>query len=284
MVGVDLDELLHVALSAADIARRTLRGESGESLTSVTQKSDRDFASNLDFTVERELRAYLRERTPQFGFLGEEEGFGAADGDGPDLPATDPGADERPFWALDPVDGTSNLIHGVPMCGTSLGLVHRRRPVLGVIDLPFLNERYHAVRGGGAFLNGEPIHGGTATSLERAFVAVGDFATGAAAERQNPLRLAMVEKLAHRVERIRMLGSAATDLAWTAAGRLDACVLLSNKPWDTAAGVVIAREAGAEVVDIDGSPHDMDSQRTIAATPAVRGELLALLAAAGVDH
>jgi myo-inositol-1(or 4)-monophosphatase len=280
VVGLDLDELLRVALGAADIARRTLRGESGVSLTSVTQKSDRDFASNLDFTVERELRAYLRERTPQFGFLGEEEGSGAAD----DVPVTDPVLDERPFWALDPVDGTSNLIHGVPMCGTSLGLVHRRRPVLGVIDLPYLDERYHAAQGGGAFLNGEPIHGGRATSLERAFVAVGDFATGAAAGRQNPLRLAMVEQLAHRVERIRMLGSAATDLAWTAAGRLDACILLSNKPWDMAAGVIIAREAGAEVVDVDGSPHDLDSLRTIAVAPAVRDALLALLVTAGVDH
>ncbi|SDR68528.1 inositol monophosphatase family protein [Actinopolymorpha singaporensis] len=284
MAGLDLDELLHVALGAADIARRILRGESGVSLTSVTQKSDRDFASNLDFTVERELRAYLREHTPRFGFLGEEEGSGATEGGRPELPVTDPAADERPFWALDPVDGTSNLIHGVPMCGTSLGLVHRRRPVLGVIDLPFLNERYHARRGGGAFLNGDPIHGGRATSLQRAFVAVGDFATGAAAERQNPLRLAMVEQLAHRVERIRMLGSAATDLAWTAAGRVDACVLLSNKPWDTAAGVIIAREAGADVVDVDGSPHDLDSQGTIAVSAAVRDELLALLAAAGVGH
>ena len=106
------DELLPTALEAADIARRMLRGTAPDS---ITEKGDRDFASNLDFAIERAIRAHLHERTPEVGFLGEEEG------------AREVGHD-RPFWALDPVDGTSNLIHGLPMCGTSLGLIQDKRP------------------------------------------------------------------------------------------------------------------------------------------------------------
>jgi myo-inositol-1(or 4)-monophosphatase len=260
------DNLLPIALAAADIASRTLRDRKPDA---VTKKGDRDFASDLDYAIEREIRAFLSEQTPKIGFLGEEEGANMVD-------------DNQPFWALDPVDGTSNLIHGLPMCGTSLGLIHQKQSILGVVDLPFLNERYHAVQSGGAFLNNQPIHASRTTELDGAFIAIGDFAVGTGAEKKNRHRLALIEILAKRAERVRMLGSAATDLVWTAVGRLDASVLLSNKPWDTAAGVVIAREAGVEVVDADGALHDLHSARTIAATPAILPDLLAVLAECSV--
>jgi len=100
---------------------------------------------------------------------------------------------------------------------------------------------------------------------------------GEDADRKNEARLAVTSQLAPRVHRIRMLGTAALDLAWVAEGRLDASVTLGNKPWDTSAGVLIAREAGADVVDTDGHRHELSSASTIAGPPALIPQLLPLL-------
>jgi beta-phosphoglucomutase-like phosphatase (HAD superfamily) len=115
--------------------------------------------------------------------------------------------------------------------------------------------------------------------LKDAVVAVGDYATGPRADHKNQQRLALTIQLAPRVHRVRMIGSAALDLAWVAEGRLDAAIMLANKPWDTAAGVLLAREAGATVVDIDGSAHRFDSAATIAGPDALIAQLLPLIQA-----
>lgn len=108
-----------------------------------------------------------------------------------------------------------------------------------------------------------------------AIVAIGDYAVGPDAEARNRLRLALTAQLAAEVQRVRMTGSAALDLAWLAEGRLDAALTLSNHAWDMAAGVVIARESGAAVIDQDGAYHDVNSAVTLAATPALAGAVLA---------
>jgi myo-inositol-1(or 4)-monophosphatase len=253
--------LLPVALEAVTLAGDLIRARRPGTLTA---KGDRDMASELDYAVERAVRAHLRERTPGVAILGEEEGItGEFDGE--------------LLWTLDPIDGTANLVHGMPLTGVSLGLMRRDRPVLGVIDLPFLDARYHAVEHTGAYVGSRRIDASRTTSLRDAIVAVGDYAVGADADDKNHLRLALSEHLAGRVQRVRMLGSAAIDLAWVAEGKLDASMTMSNKPWDTAAGVIIAREAGAVVIDQDGSDHTSASTATIAAAPGVAEELLALL-------
>jgi myo-inositol-1(or 4)-monophosphatase len=147
-----------------------------------------------------------------------------------------------------------------------------------VIDLPFLGTRYSAVEHGGAYAGNRRMVASRTSRLRDAVVAVGDFAVGVGAEEKNRLRLALSARLAGRVQRVRMLGSAAIDLAWLADGRLDASMTMSNKPWDTAAGVIIAREAGAVVIDQDGSDHTVASASTIAVAPGVVEELLALVA------
>jgi beta-phosphoglucomutase-like phosphatase (HAD superfamily) len=153
-----------------------------------------------------------------------------------------------------------------------------------VIEAPFLGERYHAIEGQGAYLGGKRLAASNVTELRDAIVAIGDYAVGKDADRENQLRLAATLQLVPRVHRIRMLGTAALDLAWVAAGRLDASVTLGNKPWDTAAGVIIAREAGAVVTDKDGSPHDFNSAATIAASPPLISQLIPLLQAVDSDH
>lgn len=252
--------LLPVAHRAVDIARDIMRTMQPGALTA---KGDRDMASEVDYAIEEQVRDFLARRTPDIGFLGEENGSS--------------GATDGAMWALDPVDGTVNFIHGSPLCAISLGLVTQNRSVLGVIDLPFLGGRYSAAEDSGAELDGEPITVSGITDPRQAVVAVGDYAVGEGAEQKNRARFAMTQRLAANVQRVRMHGSAAIDLAWLAAGKIDAVAMLANKPWDTAAGVVIAREAGARTVDLDGSPHRTDSQATIAISPGIFREMLSLL-------
>jgi myo-inositol-1(or 4)-monophosphatase len=231
------------------------------------EKSDRDLVSDVDVAVERAVRDHLATATPEVGFLGEEEG-------GQD----DAGAGW--LWVLDPIDGTSNYAHGIGLCAMSLGLLVDGRPVLGVIDAPFLRERYHAVQGDGAWAGGRRLAVSQAAALREAVVAIGDYATGPGADRENETRLTATAALAARAHRLRMLGTAAIDLAWVAAGRLDASVTFGNKPWDMAAGVILAREAGAVVTDAAGNPHALASAATVAAAPGLLPELIPLLQAA----
>ncbi|MEU4572190.1 MULTISPECIES: inositol monophosphatase family protein [Nonomuraea] len=253
---IDARTLLPIAEQAVSIASEIIRTRAPGV---VTSKGDRDMATEVGYAVEQAVREFLTQETPEIGFLGEEKGI-AHTGDGL-------------MWALDPVDGTANFLHGIPLCGASLGLVDKNVPTLGVIDLPFLNLRYSAAEGAGAQANGTIIQVSEARELETAIVALGDYAVGENAHERNRPRLALTQELAARVQRVRMFGSAAIDLAWVADGRIDANIMLSNKPWDTAAGVIIAREAGATVVDLDGSPHSMTSHATIAASPKLIADL-----------
>lgn len=257
----DLVGLLQVANKAVDVATDLMLTRAPGH---VTSKGERDMASEVDYAVEQAVRALLAELTPGIAFLGEEEGMGAV-------------SKGQPVWALDPIDGTANFIRGLPLCGVSLGLIRDGASVLGVIDLPFLSSRYTAARGDGAHVNGEPIRVRFASELSEAIVGVGDYAVGNGAEVNNSPRLAVTEQLANRAQRVRMFGSAAVDLAWVASGHLDAIIMLSNNPWDTAAGVVIAREAGARVVDADGSDHALGSQATIATSPALLDAIVDLV-------
>lgn len=257
---IDLERLHAVAEDAAMIGTRLLQERR---IGQVTAKKDRDYASELDVAIERAIREHLARVTPEIGFLGEEEGAS--------------GADDALTWVLDPVDGTSNLIHGLPICGVSLALLDHGRPVIGVIDLPFLGERFSARQGGGARLNDQPIKVRSTERLSDAIVCIGDFDTGPDAEAGNQRRLAIMARLAANVERIRMIGSAAADLAWVAAGRLSASILLSNKPWDVSAGVIIAREAGAVVIDTGGTEHSSASEATVATSPTLLPALVPLL-------
>lgn len=257
----DAQDLLPTARQAVHIASEIVRARSPRV---VTFKSDRDMVTEVDFSVEHAVRAFLSRETPEIGILGEEEGITGQ-------------AHNGLLWVLDPVDGTANYSHGIPLCGVSLGLVDRDRSVLGVIDLPFLHTLYTAVDGHGAQCNGEAIRVSRTDGLDTAIIAVGDYAVGANALEKNRVRLPLNAQLASRVQRVRMHGSAALDLAWVAHGRVDAAIILNNKAWDTAAGVAIAREAGAAVTDLDGVSHTTNAHATVAATPAIVADILDLI-------
>lgn len=261
----DTTKLLAVAQEAVEIGYRIIRSAPA---VHVREKGDRDFVTDLDIAVEQEVRAFLERETPKIDFLGEENGGQAH---------TDAGSH---VWILDPIDGTSNFAHGVPLCAVSLGLVRDGEPIVAAMVAPLLELRYHAVQGAGAFGNNKRLKVSSVTDLAKAIVSIGDYAVGDNASKKNKKRLRLTTLLAERVERIRMFGTAALDLAWVAEGRTDAMMMLANKPWDTAAGVLIAREAGAVVVDSRGMKHEFRSQETIAATPGIADALLAIVAKA----
>jgi myo-inositol-1(or 4)-monophosphatase len=256
----DYADLLPIAHEAVDIAQGIMRTMQPGILTA---KGDRDMATEVDYAIEDRVRTFLTGRTPDIGFLGEEHGV--------------TGATKSLMWALDPIDGTVNFVHGSPLCAISLGLITESRPVLGVIDLPFLGTRYSAAEGSGAHANGQPIRASTTNRIGEAVVAIGDYAVGQNSEEKNRDRFALTQILATNMQRIRMHGSAAIDLAWLAEGRIDAAVMLANAPWDTAAGVIIAREAGAVVTDRDGLPHSTASTATIAANMNLLSAFLELV-------
>jgi myo-inositol-1(or 4)-monophosphatase len=257
----DLARLLTIAEQAVTIGRDLIRTATPGQ---VHAKGDRDTVTDLDIRIERETRAFLAEQTPEIGFLGEEEGHTGPVGPGD-------------AWTLDPIDGTANFVHGLPLCAVSLALVHDGIPVVAVIDLPFFGWRYTAAAGHGARRDGQPIHASATGRLDQAVVSIGDYAVGEEAEQKNARRLALTSELATRVERVRMFGSAAIDLCWVAEGRTDAAIILANKPWDIAAGALIAREAGAHLTDSTGDDHNFESNETLAMPGALREPLLDLL-------
>ncbi|MEU6564797.1 inositol monophosphatase family protein [Nocardia nova] len=239
------------------------------SIGSVSAKGDRDFVTDVDIAVQKHIQMFLKAETPHIDFLGEEES------------SHSPG--HGPVWALDPIDGTSNFIHGIPLFGVSLALLENGVPTVGVIAMPALRLEYYAAAGMGAYRNGESIRVGSALRLSESIVSIGDYAVGKDATERNSPRLSLTALLAERVERIRMFGSAAFDLVCVADGSTDGCVILSNNPWDIAAGAIIVRESGGVVYDSDGSAHSVGSRHTIAGNGLTAKELVALTGRAHQD-
>ncbi|MGH2834637.1 MAG: inositol monophosphatase family protein [Solirubrobacteraceae bacterium] len=262
LAGSDANELLLVAGGAVDHAARLLvRGRSH--IGGLIAKGDRDYASRVDFQIEDAVRGQLRRAAREIPFLGEERG----------------GHLRAPLlWVLDPVDGTTNFIKGSPLCAISLALLSDGQPIFGIVDLPLLGERYLARAGAGAYLNGAQLRIPDTSRLADAVVGMTDFAVADDRATENPIHVALLARLAPLALGVRTHGSAALDLAWLAAGRLGASVMLSNRAWDVSAGVLLAREAGALAYDWDGAEHGVDSRFTIASAPGLKSSLLELLA------
>jgi myo-inositol-1(or 4)-monophosphatase len=228
----------------------------------ISEKRPRDVVTEMDRASEAVVVAAVREHFPTAVILGEEGGVYEASGN------------ER--FIVDPLDGTTNYAHGYPMFCVSIA--YERDGVLeaGAIDAPFLGLHFSARRGGGASLNGRPIHVSDTATLESALVCTG---FNPAAYDRNGRYFAALSRLAQGVRRD---GSAALDLALVAAGRFDAFWEWDLKPWDVAAGALIIAEAGGRVTAIDGSPFDV-AAGSIAATNGMLHEAIrtALLAAGG---
>jgi myo-inositol-1(or 4)-monophosphatase len=234
--NADPKELLELAVRLAAEAGRVLVQDRPRDLgVADTKSSPTDIVTVMDQRSEKLIVEGILAARPDDGILGEE---------GSDREGT-----SGVRWVIDPIDGTVNYLYEIPLWAVSIGVEVDGETVAGVVEIPMLRETFTALRGGGAFRNGEPISaysaqsGGKPVSLERALVATG---FGYAAQRR-AVQGAIVADLLPRVRDIRRGGSAAIDLCSVACGRVDGYFERGAKPWDLSAGSLIAREAGAKV-------------------------------------
>ncbi|MCO6454292.1 MAG: inositol monophosphatase [Pirellulaceae bacterium] len=258
-----MSEFLQVAEQAARAAGRVLRDLSGR--VQIREKGPKDLVTEADLAAQRVIRDILLGAFPGHQFLGEE-----------DLPETD-GPRERPgdyCWVVDPLDGTTNYSHQLPQYSVSIALVRNDQVQVGLVYDPSLDEVFSAEAGRGAALNGVPIQTSRCQHLAAALVA----ASFSANVPRGSTEIARFVEVLHSAQALRRMGSAALNLCYLAAGRLDAYWATSVKSWDVAAGWLLVREAGGMVTGVDGGPFDWRQPHFAAAsTPALHGELLEVL-------
>lgn len=216
----------------------------------IRVKAPQDFVTKTDFAVQNMISKELRWCWPEIQFMGEEK-------DNSDIDFS------KPYWVLDPVDGTTNLIHDFRASVISLALVVDGDPQFGVVMNPWTGEEFTAVRGGGAYLNGEPIHVSKVPELAQALVFVGTAPYRRNEMEENFRRIMRVYLASHDVRRF---GASALELCYVACGRADGYFEFGTKPWDIAAAWLILREAGGEAVSMDGSRPPLDRESAIVAT------------------
>ncbi|MEV6262096.1 inositol monophosphatase family protein [Streptomyces sp. NPDC051784] len=260
-----LSELLDLALEAARRAGALLRdGRPADLGVAATKSSPIDVVTEMDIAAEKLITGYLSERRPDDGFLGE-EGASSAGSSGI-------------RWVIDPLDGTVNYLYGLPTWSVSIAAERDGERVVGVVEAPMRGETYHAVLGGGAYGNGDPLRCRPAAPLDQALVSTGfNYVTEVRTH-----QAAVAQRLIPLLRDIRRGGSAAVDLCDVAAGRLDGYYERGLHPWDVAAGDLIAREAGALTGGRPGRPGDGDL--TVAASPGVFEPLQSLLEEFGAWH
>jgi myo-inositol-1(or 4)-monophosphatase len=239
-------------------------------------KGDVDLVTVADRTCENLIRARLGETFPTHGIYGEEGTRDRLEGEY--------------RWYIDPLDGTTNFAHGFPHFCVSMGLEHRPAGtppetdgslLAAVIYDPLRNELFSARRGSGAFLNGKQICVSRITDLAECLLATGF----PSRKRHESPNIHFYQEFTLRSHGVRRAGSAALDLAYVAAGRLDAFWEFNLNPWDTAAGLLLIEEAGGRITDFSGKPSRLDSREILASNGLVQNELLGLFANmfAGVD-
>jgi myo-inositol-1(or 4)-monophosphatase len=256
-----LDNYFQVCEEAARVGGQVVQDWLGR--TSVREKGPADLVTQADLSAQEAVRNIVLGAFPGHSLLGEESL--------PDDPAT-VRAEYR--WIVDPLDGTTNFVHGVPHYCTSLALERNGELLVGAIYDPNTDECFTAATGRGAFLNGRPIHVSKATTLSQALAAVG-FPPNL---RPDAPDLLVFLEMIFRAQAIRRTGSSALNLCYLAAGRYDLYWSYGTKVWDVAAGVLIVQEAGGTVTSPTGGPFVLDEARFLAtSTPELHAELLAMV-------
>lgn len=257
----NLKEIHYKALKAARLGREVLLHYAGR-LEHVQQKYQAGLVSEADLESERVIRAELLRHFPDFDFLGEESATAK------DLAVK---ISDRPRWILDPLDGTTNYVHGLPVYAVSLALEYQGQTWVGVVDAPALGDVYTATFGGGAFVNGKRLEVSSRPTLEDSLLATGFIADF---EDQLQEQVDIFNVLVRKCRGVRRAGAAAMDLCWVARGVFDGYWEKNLKPWDVAAGALIVQEAGGLVTTYRGRKHSPFSDSTIAANPQVAPQLV----------
>jgi myo-inositol-1(or 4)-monophosphatase len=236
--------LLTVMTNAAMKAGRALSRDFGEVQNlQVSVKGPGDFVSNADRNAEKIIRTELEKARPGYSFLMEESG-------------TVKGSDLHHRWIIDPLDGTTNFLHGIPVFAVSIALERDGQLIAGVIYNPASDELYTAERGGGAFLNDRRLRVAARKDLADCVVGTGIPHLG---RKGHSAFLEQQRRVMLQVCGVRRMGAAALDLAYVAAGRLDGFWESGLSAWDMAAGIVLIREAGGFVSDLSGGQDMLDN-------------------------
>jgi myo-inositol-1(or 4)-monophosphatase len=254
--------LINVMVKAARRAGRSLKRDLGEiEHLQVSMKGPANFVTLADKRAEEMLYQDLAKARPGYGFIGEEGGMRE-------------GADKSHTWIVDPLDGTTNFLHGIPQFAISIGLQREGTIIAGVIYNPANDELYIAERGKGAFLNDQRLRVAGRKRLSDAVVACAlPHPSRGDVELTRGEHLAVQDKVAG----MRRFGAAALDLAWVAAGRIDAYWERNLSPWDMAAGIALVREAGGFTTDLDGRDDMLKTGGILAGNEDIHRELLQVL-------
>ena len=220
-------------------------------------KSENNLVTFVDKESERRFVQGLRQILPEAGFVAE-EGTGEPNANGLN-------------WVIDPLDGTTNFVHGMPVWCTSIGLCQGNEALVGVIYDPSAGECFTAWKGGGAYLNGKPIRVSTIPTLAQSLFATGfpydDFG-------KEEAYIALFRDMMRSTRGLRRLGSAALDMAWTACGRVEGFYEYGLNPWDVAAGCIIVQEAGGLVADFSGGNNYIFGEDLVCTNAQVHAEML----------
>ncbi|WP_159586182.1 inositol monophosphatase family protein [Chelativorans xinjiangense] len=255
--------IINVMVQAAMKAGRSLARDFGEVQNlQVSLKGPGDYVSQADRRAEEIVHAELSRARPGYAFLMEERGVVE-------------GEDAQHRWLVDPLDGTTNFLHGIPIFAVSIALERQGQLVAGVIYNPAMDELYTAERGGGAFFNDRRMRVAARTRLSDTVVGTGipHLGRGHHGQALLDLRNVMAETAG-----IRRMGAAALDLAYVAAGRMDGFWEDALQPWDTAAGILMVREAGGFVTDRSGGQDMFGTGSIVAGNEAIHRGLLKALA------
>ena len=255
--------LINVMAKAAEKAARGLKRDFGEvENLQVSRKGPADFVSAADLKAEKTIREELSRARPGYGFLMEESGAVApSDGSGR-------------CWIVDPLDGTTNFLHGLPQFAISIALEERGEVIAGLVYDPIKDDLFHAERGGGAFHNDRRLRVSSRSRLAESVIATGAPYIG---HGDRERYLGEIDAVMAQTAGIRRWGSAALDLAYVAAGRFDAFWEWGLSAWDIAAGTVLVREAGGYVSELNGKTINLDSGSILASNNNIHSDLMKLL-------
>ncbi|MSR31294.1 MAG: inositol monophosphatase [Gemmataceae bacterium] len=226
----------------------------------VREKGRFDLVTDADTASQKLIREHLMALFPDHGFLGEEDGKGEQE----------PSPGSPPIWIVDPIDGTTNYVHDLPLYGVSIGLWHEGKMKVGVVFDPPRNEMFHAAMGHGAFLNDSPIHTSETAELGTALITTGFPYSAKGLE----FLFDWWEHFSSRCQALRRIGSTALNMAWVACGRCDAFYAFDNHVWDIAGGLVLLQEAGGIITQVDGSAYSPFRKDSLAANPLLHAQLL----------
>ena len=259
-----MEPMLNIALNAARKAGQILENAFERlDLVKVEEKGQNDYVSEVDRASEKEVIYHLNKSYPDHKFTGEESGS--------------TGPEEAEYeWIIDPLDGTTNFLHGIPHFSVSIACMHKGKVEHAVIYDPIKREEYTASRGKGAMLNGRRMRVTNRKSLDGALIGTGVPFNGYAYENIDAY-LACLKEIAGQTAGVRRPGSAALDLAYVAAGRFDGFWEMNLKPWDMAAGVLLVTESGGLISDFTGGNHYLEKGNVVCGTPKVFKPLLQIV-------